>query len=821
MIKVESIKIEEFRGIRDLTLNLKGNNFAVCGPNGTGKSGVVDALEFALTGNISRLSGEGTDNLSIKEHAPHVDSRNAPEKARVTVTGTIPSLGKTFSIARAVKAPNSPNISPAEPEIIGVIKQMERHPEFVLTRRELIHYILSPAGKRAKEIQTLLRLDRVNQAREMLQRVANRSQRAVADATEGRDRARENLTRAIGVPTLNSEEVLREANARRATLGLAAITELTPSTSLKDGMIAAGGGKSTGKLVKSEAVADLAQLRAVLAECSSTETKEQSAAALELLNSLAANETLLRNMTKETFLRTGLEFIDDNACPFCDSEWDPEHLRAHVKEKLDRLSEIAKQRTEAEAKVRPMINILKKVKQGVDAALQYGAMATPVIDLSPLREFHSSTESMILQLETFLPLDSSIEVISTIGSIPDETLQTLTNVEKYIATIPEPTKQEAARDYLTIAQERLEAYRNVSLLLKKAQAQEELTRKTFNIYEKVSNEVLEELYREVEEDFAGLYREINKEDESGFSARLKPSLGKLGFDVDFYGRGRFPPGAYHSEGHQDGMGLCLYLALMRHLQGSSFAFAVLDDVLMSIDAGHRREVCSLLKNQFPDTQFILTTHDPVWLRHMTTEGLLPPKSLIHFRSWNVDHGPTEWDDKDVWSEIDSHLNRNDVRAAAGLLRYFLEYMGAELCHRLRASVEFRGDAQYQLGDVLPRATARLRALYKRGKDVAMSWNQKDVVSRTTDMETRFSAAVERSSVEQWQINPAIHYNHWASLQKEDFVPVVKAFNELIETFHCPMPGCQTYLHVVPERGDLESLRCDCGGISINLTKKTS
>src|SRR5436190_10084944 len=106
MIKVESIRIEEFRGIRDLTLPLKGKNFAICGPNGTGKSGVVDALEFVLTGNISRLSGEGSDNLSVKAHAPHVDSRNAPDKSRVTITATIPSLKKTVTIVRTVKTPS-------------------------------------------------------------------------------------------------------------------------------------------------------------------------------------------------------------------------------------------------------------------------------------------------------------------------------------------------------------------------------------------------------------------------------------------------------------------------------------------------------------------------------------------------------------------------------------------------------------------------------------------------------------------------------------------------------------------------------------------
>jgi len=81
VIRVDSITIKEFRGIRDLTLEFKEKNFAICGPNGTGKSGVVDALEFALTGNVSRLSGEGRGDISLKQYGPHVDKRNDPDKA--------------------------------------------------------------------------------------------------------------------------------------------------------------------------------------------------------------------------------------------------------------------------------------------------------------------------------------------------------------------------------------------------------------------------------------------------------------------------------------------------------------------------------------------------------------------------------------------------------------------------------------------------------------------------------------------------------------------------------------------------------------------
>jgi DNA repair exonuclease SbcCD ATPase subunit len=81
VIKIGLLRIHDFRGIREITLDLSSNNFAVCGPNGSGKSGVVDAIEFVLTGDISRLVGKGTGGLSVKEHGPHVDS--TPEHAFV------------------------------------------------------------------------------------------------------------------------------------------------------------------------------------------------------------------------------------------------------------------------------------------------------------------------------------------------------------------------------------------------------------------------------------------------------------------------------------------------------------------------------------------------------------------------------------------------------------------------------------------------------------------------------------------------------------------------------------------------------------------
>jgi hypothetical protein len=216
---------------------------------------------------------------------------------------------------------------------------------------------------------------------------------------------------------------------------------------------------------------------------------------------------------------------------------------------------------------------------------------------------------------------------------------------------------------------------------------------------------------------------------------------------------------------------------------------------VSVDAGHRRQVCTLLKEAFPNTQFIFTTHDEIWLRHMKSEGLITGRGFAHFRTWTVDLGPTEWDDRDVWTELEDHLTKNDVRAAAGLLRHYLEHFAREACDRLRANVEFRGDAQFMLGDLLPNATGSLGSLLKKAKAAANSWGQKDVVERITAIESAFGETKTKTNYETWQINTAVHFNEWADLQREDFVPVVAAFKGFTGAFSCE--ACSEMYFVAP------------------------
>jgi hypothetical protein len=71
----------------------------------------------------------------------------------------------------------------------------------------------------------------------------------------------------------------------------------------------------------------------------------------------------------------------------------------------------------------------------------------------------------------------------------------------------------------------------------------------------------------------------------------------------------------------------------------------------------------------------------------------------------------------------------------------------------------------------------------------------------------------------WQINTAVHFNAWADLKKEDFIPVVAAFKLFGESFRCA--GCAEMYFVTPDRGSKEALRCSCSAVNLNLIPKGS
>lgn len=821
MIRIKTIHIEEFRGIRDLTLDLGGENFGICGPNGTGKSGVVDAIEFCLTGNVTRLSGQGQGELSVKGHAPHVDHRANPDKAKVTITATVPSLGKEVTIARSVKNPRAATIEPADPKLKTIFEELQSHPEFALSRREIAKYIVTPPAQRSTDVQTLLRLDHIGDLRKALMSYANRCKREADEAERARARAESELKTALDIPSLDRKEVLEKANAQRSVLGLAALTELTPQTSFKEGAPEEDKDAKKPSVAKDVALADLTALSTAILSGEPDDLKEHRGNALASFKKLREDEKALSLARAHGFIATGLGLVTEDVCPLCDKPWDANELRAHLKAKLLSAEEIGTMLEKLGNANDAIIGCIEARAAGIRKVAGYAATLDPVVSCAELDAYATALDDAIAALKAFEDDHSQIEgAIAALETkwweVPEYAQTRLDETEKGIKALPDSSAKDKAVEFLAVLQDRYERLLATSKTANTMAARNAAAQKVYDHYNTVSNSVLEGIYDAVAKEFTEFYKAIN-DDECEFVGELKAEPAKLSFNVDFYGRGTFPPGAYHSEGHQDGMGLCLYLALMKHTLADKFTFEVLDDVLMSVDTGHRREVCRLLKTKLPNTQFVLTTHDRVWLQYMKTEGLI--QNVQFFGGWNVETGPRIWDDTDIWTEIQEALDKDDVPRAAALLRRYLEYISAVLADNLRAQVEYRGDASYDLGDLLPPTLNRWKDRLKKGIKSANHWDHADDKAAIEAKLTEAETLIQKSSAEQWAINKSVHFNELENFSKSEFEQVAEAFKALLDHIRCNNPKCGGYPYLTPRKGASEQLRCSCGAVNVNLKTK--
>lgn len=830
MIKIEALHIEMFRGIRDLDLEFGKANFGIRGPNGTGKSGVVDAIEFCLTGDITRLSGEGSSDLSVAKHGPHVDVVEDPKKATVTIKGHLPSLSKDVKITRSIAKRNKPTVEPNEPEVIAALDALSGHPEFALSRREIVKYIITASGQRAKDVQTLLRLDEIGKVRSALTTTANQSRVNVSRAATEVERAAARFRQSLNLEDSSKEARLAAINERRKTIGLVELTELAQDSKFLEHLDAeeAGDDKTSAedipedeietksaKIVKNTAIADVEAIK----KGTDATNEEQRAVLLTELETLSQSPATFDVMMQEKLVEMGIELLVHNSCPLCDKEWDKGSLEKHLQSKLEEAEEGQTLKAELSGKLLPLIEEISLKADHLDrieelaTALGLGtddALAKLPDDLTTWQTILEDT------LTNLAALDLTIDTLKQPWlEMPEAYATRIEAVLTALTELPEASKEDTARDELSVAQERYDRWIERYLESQTAKSEAEVAEAVRDHFIAASNDVLVAIYDAVAGEFSEFYRRLNEGDEDNFTGKLIQNDAKLNLDVDFYGRGEFPPSAFHSEGHQDGMGLCLYLALMKHTLGEEFRFAVLDDVLMSVDSGHRRQVCRLLKSEFPETQFILTTHDSVWLQYMITEDLI--KGSTTFADWTVDDGPKVWKKIDVWADIQSKLDEENVAEAAATLRRYLEHVGFALSDGLKAPVTFRADGKYTLNDLLQPGLSQAKKDMKSARAAAQSWGNTELEQEIGTAVDAFGELVAATQVDNWMTNASVHYNEWANLESKEFAEVVQAFRMALEFLQCDT--CNTLPHAVFKGPAREQIKCTCGGKTFDLTKK--
>jgi len=364
VIQIEGIHIEEFRGIRNLDLTFDGESFVIQGPNGSGKSGVVDAIDFALTGNIARLSGAGTGGLSVLKHGPHVHRRDDPSVAMVAMTVSDPASGQRAVLTRHIKTANKWTLDPDTPEMRVAIERAQQHPELALSRRDIVKFILVEAGTRAQEVQALLKLGRIDEARRVLKTAQSKTSNEESRSRSEVNAAEEALRRHLDLTSLLTTEVAVEINKRRTVLGLDPLETVTPDIDLTAD-VESDAAQAT--FDKSSAIRDV---QALIDRLDSH--AELADAVGELnggLDALAGDPTILASLQQRALVDAGLRLVTDDHCPLCDTAWDDaEALRAHLRDKLARSEDAARLQGRIQEAGRSVIREIRAVREVIRTA---------------------------------------------------------------------------------------------------------------------------------------------------------------------------------------------------------------------------------------------------------------------------------------------------------------------------------------------------------------------------------------------------------------------------------------------------------------------
>jgi len=183
--------------------------------------------------------------------------------------------------------------------------------------------------------------------------------------------------------------------------------------------------------------------------------------------------------------------------------------------------------------------------------------------------------------------------------------------------------------------------------------------------------------------------------------------------MSFYDRTQEDPRAFNSEGHLDSLGLCVFLAFVKRFN-PGFPLVVLDDVVSSIDSGHRQHVCGLLSEEFGDYQLLITTHDDIWFEELCAHQRAHKREhlFVNLRilDWTLDGGVRLDKYKPRWERIEEKLGDADKTGAAAETRKTLEWFLYEMGIAIGTPVALRRDVRYTVKDLYDPFVRRMRKL---------------------------------------------------------------------------------------------------------------
>ena len=792
-VKIKTINIHAFRGIPDLELQLDGKNLLLRGENGTGKSSLVEAIEFFFTGKISHL--EGVKGLSLKQHGPHVNFEPDDVNVELTFNPDNVSLNRTFAA------------SPSPPEQFEDYFQVTQSGTFIMRRSQILTFIMSKPADRFKAIGSIIGVDPLDE----IERGMNRVREALKDKIKLKKEKTGGLiiylSTIIEKDITKVEEVLPALNELLQEFDMPILKSFEDVDKHAEEMLKA--------VKKPENIDKIEVLNKILG---TTKTELIAKEIIDELNDLnnkvkhLLREEIKLELSVVDILESGRKVIEEKGidiCPLCEQEIDRERLLAKIDVRLKTLRSLSETASEVGVMSVSVINNLNEIVaklETINSKIELFSELTEekrkiIEKINFLKEFVQYITSA-KDLKNEIPVQEfskqKNEINEVWGSISTKCSQLLDAIEL----------TEAEKKVLGVARliEKVENkttdLSKVQTELKMCQNHFDLAEKIYSIFSETKKAKIQEIYDSIKENIQSFYSMLHP-NEPHKNIELTVALGKRAsteLRMESFGREGEDPRALTSEGHLDSLGLCIFLGFVKKFN-EGCSLLVLDDVVSTVDAKHRENICKLLLEEFKEKQLIITTHDEVWYDQLCAfqraYGLDGSFKNLAITKWDVENGPTIDPYKVRWEKIRERIDAGDKTGAGNAGRQYLEWLLKHICEVTNAPVPVKDWESGMVHGILPHTKKRLKDLIKEDEfraTISKAFQDLETTLIMGNLLSHNNMLAGKVSIEEVKrFCEAVHNLHNAFLcpKCRNFV----GYYRELKIIRCSNPRCETPMEV--------------------------
>jgi len=729
MLRIKNLKAKYFRGIVENDLEFNGKSVILFGENGQGKSSFVDALEFLFKGKVSYL--EEAQTTSTSRHVPHISS----DRKNCEVEIEFQDGSKIIRNFRQ-------GLSQIPTHTQTYFQQGVKSP-FILRRKYLLDFILAQPASRYEKLAALIRISDLEKVELSLMRKKDQLKEDVERIRHNFRDVQEQSEKLLGIKVKSQEQLLASLNKKLKSFHQLPLNSFDKIAQRKTDAISSA--KSPEEMTKATEISKVIGVVEQLKNKMVTFNKHK--VFWDKISNLQQDKEKLKELMFKQLLEQGqnlIKQIDLAKCPLCLQPIDRDEVLKSIEERLSSLEDIKKQMNEIKTVRISLQEDLREIGNNIEMVVSalkntgYTKDLTILTNLKKeLRKFNDniSKDPATIKIKPFEEVQKNISNDEIKKLLEDGLIWLKKEQQRLTPTEKDKTAVQII-DLLTKTAEIREKFVELTSKLK---AKEQIVEQMDNIYKcflETKHSEIQKIYDSLQTGFTRYYQILHPgEEHKDIKLVIKPERrGSAEIRSTFYNRTDEDPRGFNSEAHLDSLGLCIFLAFVRHFN-KNFPLIVLDDVIFSIDATHRNRVSDFIYKEFSDYQFLITTHDYIWFEELCS-AQRAFKVENKFRNlkiikWSLDDGSIIDKYKPKWEELQERVDKGDKEGAAREGRKCLEWLCYEMVIALRTSpVYLKRDNKYEVGDLYQPFINRLKKLlpeFYKDKEAVFQQLEKNII----------------------------------------------------------------------------------------------